>query len=215
MPVIISANSMRKACSVSRAGVGAPQSIVEQAGWKQGQDKVEIGFIADASCILISKPSRSEGAFLVSFANKRTQTGARIACEAFARNYLQAVTVLPRRIAPVVFNDGMWRVALFLENLPWQTEEFSQKGVENMPGDATGVYQLLGRGGAVLRVGEGKIRERMNNHLGDHLRLMPSVKAFRCLSLKTKEDGELLEKILLAQYEAEAGVLPALNEIRS
>jgi hypothetical protein len=215
MPVVISAKSMRKACSVSRAGVGAPQSIVEQAGWKQGQDKVEIGFISDATCVLISKPSQSDDAFLVSFANKRTQTGARIACEAFARNYLQALTVLPKRIAPIVFSDGNWRVALFLEDLLWQTDEFAKKGVENVSGDAIGVYQLLGRGGAVLRVGEGKIRERMNAHLGDHLRLMPSVKMFRYITVKMKEDAELLEKILIAKYEADAGVLPALNEIRS
>jgi len=193
-----------------------PQSVVEQAGWKQARDKVEIGYIPDVKCILISKASESPEGFLLTFANTRSKTGARIACQSFARGYLQAVTVLPKRnLRAIVFPDDRWKVALFLEELPWQTEEFSKKGVENVDKEALGVYHLLGRQSAILRVGQGKIKERINAHLNDQVRFMPTVKAFRYARIAVKEDAELLEKSLIAQYEAETGALPPLNDIRS
>lgn len=216
MPIIISAKSRQKSCSVSRAGIGIPQTIVQQMGWAQGKDKVEIGFIPDAKCVLISKPSKSPDAFLVAYANTRSRTGARIACQSFCRNYLSALTVLPnRRLTPVLFSDEKYRVALILEELPWQTEEFSKKGVGNVSNDVLGVYQLLGRQNAILRIGEGKVRERVNAHLLDHVRFLSVVKNFRYFQIILKEDAELLERILIAKYEAETGVLPPLNDIRS
>jgi hypothetical protein len=216
MPIIISAISRQKACSVSRAGIGAPQSVAEQAGWKQGQDKVEIGYIPDVKCVLVSKSSKSDDGFLVGYANTRSKTGARIACQSFCREYLQAVTILPKRhLMPVIFSDDKWRVPLFLEELPWLTEEFSKKGCEGIKNDAVGVYELLGRQNAILRVGEGKLRERLDAHLRDRLRFLPTTKAFRYFSVASKEDAELLERILIAQHEAKMGVLPPLNEIRS
>ena len=84
-----------------------------------------------------------------------------------------------------------------------------------MTNKTLGVYQLLGRQSTVLRVGEGKIKERINAHLADHLRFMPSVKAFRYARLTVKEDAELLERILIAQYEGDTGAIPPLNEIRA
>ena len=201
---------------MSRAGIGLPQPVVQQTGWRQGRDKVEIGYIPDAKVILIGKPSESEDSFLVAYANTRSKTGARIACQSFCRSYLQAVVVLPKRnLIPVIFDDEKWCTALFLEDLPWETEEFTKKGVEAVNNKTVGVYELLGRRTTVLRVGEGKIRERINAHLGDHVRFMPSVKSFRYAPLTMKEDAQLLERILIAQYEAYAGAIPPLNEIRS
>lgn len=216
MPILISAKSRQKACTVSRAAIGAPQSVVEQAGWHQGEDKVDVGYIPDVKIILISKPSDSEEAFRVTYANTRSKTGGRIACQSFCRGYLQAVVVLPKRnLIPIFFSDDKWRIALSLEDLPWQTEEFTKKGAETVNNEILGVYQLLGRQSTVLRVGEGKIKERVNAHLTDHIRFMPSVKAFRYVPLTMKEDAELLEKILIAQYEGETGAILPLNEIRS
>ncbi len=216
MPIIISAKARQKSCSVSRSGIGMPQTVVEQGGWHQGKDKVEIGYISDAKCILISKNSKNTDAFLVGYANTRFLTGARISCQAFTRGYLQAVVVLPiRNITPIIFSHDKWRLALILEELPWQTGEFSKKGVENIDNNLLGVYQLLGRQNTVLRIGEGKIKQRLNSHLADHRKLIPIVKAFRFATITMKEDAELLEKILIASYEAETGIIPPLNEIRA
>ena len=216
MPILISAKARQKACSVARAGIGVPQGVIEQAGWHQGKDKVEIGYIPDVKCILISKPLDSEDAFLITYANTRSKTGGRISCGAFCRGYLQAVVVLPKRnLIPTIFGDDKWRVAILLEDLPWQTEEFTKKGVENVTNNILGIYQLLGRQSTILRVGEGKIKERLNAHLADHLRFTPSVKAFRYARLTAKEDAELLERILIAEYEGETGAIPPLNEIRA
>lgn len=212
-PIKISAKSRQKTCSVSRAGIGIPQAIVEQVRWKQGEAKVEIAFIPDVKCILVSKPIKNEDAFVVSYANASRKTGARISCQAFVRNYLQAIVTLPKRVVPVIIkNDSRWCIALMLEEIEWEVEEFSKIGCEKVPRDGSGIYQLLGKGNAVLRVGEGRIKERINSHLQDHVRFLPAVKNFRFARINAKEDAELMEKILIFRYEAETGVIPPLNE---
>jgi hypothetical protein len=80
---------------------------------------------------------------------------------------------------------------------------------------AVGAYELLGTGDAVLRVGEGKIKDRMNAHLNDRRFAPPTVKAFRYLDLENAADGKILEKIRIEQYFAQTGVLPRFQEIRS
>ena len=214
-PIKVSARSKQKTCSVGRAGIGFPQAIVEKTGWLVG-DKIEVAFIPDVKCILLSNATESEDAFTLGYANARSKTGGRISCQAFVRNYLQALVALPRRnIVPVLLERSDWRVALLLEQINWQTGEFSKAGWENAPRDAIGVYELLGKGGAVLRIGEGRIRDRIKAHLDDPARFLPTVKMFRFVTLTDKTDTELLEKILIAQYEAETGVLPPFNDIRA
>src|SRR5690349_4500835 len=120
MPIIISAQSRQKACSVTRSGIGMPQPIVARAKWRQSQDKVEIAFIAETKCILVSKSTQSPDGFLISYANPQTKTGARIACQSFARNYLQAIADLPKKnLLPIIFPHDKWRLALILDELPW------------------------------------------------------------------------------------------------
>lgn len=215
-PIVISAKAKQRCVSISRAGIGVPQSVVDQTGWKQGKDKVEVGFIPDALCVLLGKSSESVDAFLVSYANARSKTGARIACQAFARNYLQALVALPKRnITPIVFGHDKWCVALLLEDVKWEHQEFSKAGADAVPKGWLGIYRLLGKRSAVLRIGEGIIRERVSSHLHDHVRFMPEVKNFQYARIAQKEDAEIMEKVLIAQYEADTGAIPPLNEIHA
>ena len=128
MPIIISAKPQQKFCSISRSGIGIPQSIVEKIGWKQEQDRVEVGYIPNAKCILLSKPIQSLDSFFIGFSNKDFRTGARIRCEAFVRNCIHSVVSLPKRdIVPIILSHDKWCLAFILEDLPQQFEEFSEE----------------------------------------------------------------------------------------
>jgi hypothetical protein len=123
---------------------------------------------------------------------------------------------LPKKnLVPLFLRDSEWTVALPLEPIDWVREDFSKAGVSKISRGAVGAYELLGTGDAVLRVGEGKIKDRMNAHLNDRRFAPPTVKAFRYLDLENAADGKILEKIRIEQYFAQTGVLPRFQEIRS
>ena len=214
-PLIIIARSDSEVCSVSRSGIGMVQAVVKQTRWKIG-NMIKVGFIEKAKCILLRSDAK-KGGFKLAYANTRTNTGGRIFCQAFIRNYLQTIVELPvSNIIPVFPKGTEWTLALFLDNnLEWDREEFSKAGSNKIPKDVVGVYELLGNGDAVLRVGEGKIRDRINMHLKDQRFAPPEVKAFRYLVLDDSEDGKIMEQVLISEFEAETGVLPRFQEIRS
>ncbi len=134
----------------------------------------------------------------------------------FISNYLQTLVELPiKNIIPVFLKNSDWKMALVLEPIQWQKDEFSKTGANKVPKDSIGVYELLGNGDAVLRVGEGKIKERFNAHLSDKRFSPPTVKAFRYVALDDSDDGKIMEKVRIAEYEAETGVLPRFQEIRA
>lgn len=87
--------------------------------------------------------------------------------------------------------------------------------VNKIPKNDVGIYELLGRGDAVLRIGEGKLYERLNTHLKDKRFAPPAVKGVRYVALNETVDGQLFEKIRITQFENMAGVLPRFQEIRA
>jgi hypothetical protein len=213
-PIIVQNRSNLPVCSVSRAGIGMMQAVVEQAGWNMG-DMIEVGFIEKAKCILL-RPSRGNDGFKLAYSNANKETGGRIFCNAWIRNYLQTVVELPKKnLVPIITKSSEWTMVLLLEKFEWSQEEFSKSGVNAVPKDIVGIYELLGKGDAVLRVGEGIIKDRINAHLKDSRFAPPTVKSFRYLALDDPIDGKILEKVLIAKYENEAGVLPRFQEIRA
>ena len=213
-PLVIRPQVGMGVCSVTRSGIGLTQTVVERTRWKVN-DKIQIAFIEKARVILLRSVEEAES-FKLAYMNTRSKTGGRISCLSFIRNYLQTVVELPKKkLAPVFLPNSEWTLGIPLQTIVWQKEEFSKSGVASVPSDAVGVYELLGPGNAVLRVGEGKIRERINSHLADKRFAPPAVKAFHYLALEDPEDGKILEKMRIAEYEAETGVLPRFQEIRA
>ena len=131
MPIIISAKPQQKFCSISRAGIGIPQPIIEKIGWRQGHDRIEVGYIPNANCVLLSKPTQSLDSFFVAFSNKDFRTGAHISCQAFVRNYLRSAVSLPKKdITPILFPHDKWCMAFILGEFPQQFEDFSEEDGE-------------------------------------------------------------------------------------
>jgi hypothetical protein len=213
-PLIVQNRTNLPVCSVSRAGIGMVQAVVEQASWNI-DDRIEVGFIEKAKCILLRKTHGNDG-FKLAYSNANKKTGGRIGCNAWVRNYLQTVVELPKKNLIPVFTKGAdWTIALLLEDFDWIQEEFSKLGVNTVPKDTAGIYELLGKGDAVLRVGEGIIKDRINAHLKDSRFAPPTVKSFRYIALSDPIDGKILERVLIAKYENEVGVLPRFQEIRA
>jgi hypothetical protein len=107
-----------------------------------------------------------------------------------------------------------------LEETNWEfEEEFSKAGLERMKQrvnkEAVSCYVLLGTRDKILRYGHGQLVNRLETHLSDTARFMPLTKKFRAIVFDCKEDAEIFEKVLIAQYELETGMIPPLNEIRS
>ena len=213
-PLIVKPQVGMDVCSVTRSGIGLSQGVVTQAGWKVN-DIIQVGFIDKAKCILLRCAEGGDG-FKLAFANTRTRTGGRLSPMSFIRNYLQTVVALPKKkLVPVFLRSDEWTVAIPLDRIEWEKQEFSKAGGNTVPREAIGVYELLGAGDAVLRVGEGRIRDRIAAHLTDPRFSPPTVKAFRYVRVDDEADGKTLEKMRIAQYEAETGVLPRFQEIRA
>ena len=137
-------------------------------------------------------------------------------CRSFITNYLQTIVELPKKnIVPVFLKNTDWTMGLMLEAIEWEKADFSKTGVNTVSRDVVGVYELLGKGDAVLRVGEGKIKDRINAHLQDKRFAPPTVKAFRYVVLDSTDDSKILEQIRIEEYERETGILPRFQEIRA
>jgi hypothetical protein len=214
VPIIVKHKANSEVCSVARAGIGMVQAVVERAKWTIGE-RIQVGFIENSKCLLLRSVTGQDG-FKLAYANTRKKTGGRIFCNAFIRNYLATIIELPKKsIQPLFLRGSEWGVALLLEPLNWKHEEFSKSGSNAVAKDAIGVYELLGKADVVLRIGEGKIRDRINSHLQDSRFAPPNVKSFRYFELSDPVDAQLMEKVLIEEHESSVGVLPRFQEIRA
>jgi hypothetical protein len=191
------------------------QSVVDHAKWKIGE-KIQVGFINNANALLFRTVSGEDEGFKLGYSDAKKKTGGRIGVKSFVRNYLATVVTLPKKnLSPIFLTGTDWQMALFLEPIKWSKSEFSKSGLDALKKDDVGAYELLGTGDAVLRIGEGRVRDRINAHLQDQRFAPPTVKAFRCLLLSDAEDSKVLERILIDEYINNIGVLPRFQEIKA
>ena len=78
-PIIVKPQTAAQVCSVSRAGIGMFQAVVDETGWKIGS-KIQIAFIESVRCILLrslkDKDNNNEG-FKFVYSDHRHKTGGR------------------------------------------------------------------------------------------------------------------------------------------
>ena len=214
MAMIIKNKASVDVCSVTNAGIGMMSGVVKNAGWKIG-DIIQVGFIENAACMIFGKHAGNTG-FKLAYANKQKKTGGKIYCVSFIQNYLQTLFEIPKKnISPVNLSNTGWDMGLILDEPEWSVDGFTKSDVNKINKNEVGVYELLGKGDAVLRIGEGKIYERLNTHLKNKRFAPPAIKAFRYVALNEPADGQLFEKIRITQFENMAGVLPRFQEIRA
>ena len=214
MVIIVRHKADLEVCTVSRDGVGMVRAVVERLRWNIGE-RVTVGFIEHANCMLFRSTSGDDG-FRLAYSNTRKKTGGRVYCNSFIRNYIATLVTLPKKnLAPVFLQGADWQLALLLDPISWISEEFSKNGVNGVGKDAIGIYQLLGKGEVVLRIGEGRIRVRINSHLLDQRFAPPMVKTFRYFVLADSTDAQLMEKILIEEHLNNIGVLPRFQKIKA
>ena len=219
MPVyhLIPARNLQT-CSVSEDGViGLPRVIIEQLAWPV-PSKVAVDYLLDPLLLLLRRadPSQQAGYTLDYQTRPAThRTGTKITCRVLAKTILRPRIVLPiRGLAPIFLPTGPYALALILESLPWVTLDFSQTGIKAIADPLKGVYQLLDPSGNIVRIGEGSLAARLREHLKD-ARLTSGAHSLQYFPLADKEETQLWERVLLAQYEQQTGQLPLFNRIRA
>ncbi|SRR5258708_18086543 len=206
-------------CSVSADGtVSFPKSIIEQVGWRATR-KIAVSYIPEPLVLLLRPAELNRPGFTLSYNDHARKgldkPGGRLSCSKFTKEILRPRLALPARgIAPIILKNGQTQLALMLQLPTWITESFSMAGCQNIPSGIKGVYQLISSEEEILRIGEGTIQTRIKEHLKDE-RLARMASAIRYCVLADKEETSTIEKVLIAQYEAEYGELPSFNRIRA
>jgi hypothetical protein len=214
MPIIIKNALKMDYCSVTSSGVGMTTGVVTASKWKIG-DTIKVGFIENSACIIFGK-SNGANCFKLSYANQKKKTGGKIYCLSFICGYLKTTYEIPKKnLVPTFLKNGSWQLALIIEEPLWNNIEFSKLSVNKIDKQLVGVYQLTGKGGGVLRIGEGRLYDRLNTHLADTRFTPPVVQGIQYLSLTNQEDGKIMEKVLIQRFEDMAGVLPKFQEVRA
>ncbi|MBZ0300999.1 MAG: hypothetical protein K8J31_14725 [Anaerolineae bacterium] len=203
-------------CAISAEGtLSLPQSVMDALNWQVG-DEIAASYIPRPITLLLRAAPDGHPGYKLSYLSRspRGRRGGKLTCRAFTNHILRRRVPLPQRqVPPALLTHSAYELALLLEPVPWITVECSMTGCQAVPADLTGVYQLLDGDQVPLKIGEGLIQARLREHLLDE----PLVRLARMLQYYPlpKDDSRILEKVLLALYEAERGSLPMFNAIRA
>ncbi|MBK8024773.1 MAG: GIY-YIG nuclease family protein [Chloroflexi bacterium] len=203
------------ACYINSEGrLFLPAPTLDSLKWKHGT-AIALAYLADPLTLLLRDDADGNGFTLMRRAGPTNTQSPRgvVTCTGFTNGVLRSRVALPlRNIKPIVLKNATHKLALQLEAPTWTREEFSQAGRQNVPPGAKGVYQLLDANEQVLRIGEGAINSRIGQHLKNS-EFISAVRYFRYYSLADKEEMQIFEQVLLANYEMSAGKLPVLNTL--
>lgn len=148
-------------------------------------------------------------------ANGPVGKGGKITCYQFTRNTLAKRVSLPlHNLYPIFVENGGLHLAIILEQISWIEMEFSKAEAQKVPTDIVGVYQILSGDGKVIKIGEGVVRKRTEDHLKDEA-LAKAGRSFRYFRQVDKDESARMERILLAEHEQIWGCLPQFNMRRS
>lgn len=203
-------------CTVNPDGtISLPQRVIDGLSWQIG-DEIAASYIPSPITLLLRAAPAGHPGYKLSYLsrNGQSRSGGKLNCRAFTNHVLRPKVPLPQRnVQPVLLRSGDYDLALLFEAIPWMSVDCSMAGCQQIPTGATGVYQLLGSDHAPLKIGEGAVQNRLREHLRDE-RLVRLARTMQYIILP-KEDGVILEKVLLALYEDQHQVLPPFNAIRA
>lgn len=93
-------------------------------------------------------------------------------------------------------------------NKKWS--KYSKENVSNIVNNL-GVYEIANSKGETVYIGQGKIRDRLNEHflIGSHP--IPQGAQFRYKETNSKERAEQRERVELDKYEKQTGKPPRYN----
>jgi hypothetical protein len=207
----------RDGCWINTSGlINFGQDVMDAFGWQVG-DTIAVQYIERPLTLLLwheEDPARRSFKLSYLSRNQEGTSGGKLSMRAFTRRILTPRVQVPlENLKPVRLNGNPYEMGLLLEAPTWQEDSFSLAGVQRVPGDCVGVYDILGPQREVLRIGEGLVRQRLGAHL-KHESLAAVGRWLRYMPLDA-DDSAVLEKILLGLYEADHGQLPPFNAIRA
>ena len=200
-----------------------PRRVMERLGWHV-PSRVRVEYLLDKhhpAVPLLMFFSIDEDAYNQGYSlsylyrNDTGGTGGKIRCTRLAKQIIAPRIALPIfEIAPIYPATNLCDVVLMLSTPTWTKLEFTMAGVQSVPTNQLGVYHILGDEDKPVKIGQGVVSSRLQQHLKDD-RFVRAGKSARYLLVSEKEDAVTLEQVCLAQHENLYGVLPELNPIRA
>jgi hypothetical protein len=215
-PVDLYPKGKTQACSITAEGLlSLPQRVLERLGWAAGLE-LAIRYVPEPLVLLLWPSPSDRPGFKLSYLSRSAgqPRGGKLTCRAFTRQVLQTRILLPKMdLQPVYLHHPPYELALPLEEPAWQSAALTVSGLQAIPSEGIGVYEVLGVNDRVLRIGQGLLGDRLPTHLKDEP-LAQSGQQVRYVLLD-KPDAVIMEKVRLAQYEEMHGKLPPFNAIHA
>lgn len=202
------------ACSISDDGtINLPHGVLATLGWKH-RDRIAWHWLESPLLLLFQASQSRENSFQLNYLNKKgtSVTGGKLGSLPFTRDVLRKRVVLPKSGIIPIYPDKRFPLALLLEEPAWIDGDYTKQGILSVTHKKLGAYQLLDADMVIVKIGEGKVIERLDEHLRTNR--YPKVVTFQYVELETKEESTLLEDILLTRFRQEHGKLPEYNQIK-
>lgn len=217
MPVEVRRNTGSTTVGIQKDGtLSLSRGVCNRLGYKPG-DSILFYYIDKGPLLILLKKVQAEpDTFRLSYLYKSSsgESGCKIRSKPFYDEVLKPRVRLPKvHLKPIIPNNWIYDVGVFIEDIDWQRAEFSRNGRETIDKNRIAVYRLISSREKILRFGEGNLLDRFADHLGDTT-LVKEVSFIEWAYVRDKEDAQIIQRLLLEQYINQYGVLPELNDRR-
>jgi hypothetical protein len=202
----------RSTCRLGADGrLSIPQAVLDDLGWRV-RERFELFYTKDPLIMHIT-PHPHEY-ILRSLNTGDNPSGGLLTFSGFANNIASPRVKLPKeRLLPIPVpkREGL---TLMLSEPLWVEKPFSAAGSQSVNSDVIGVYRIRNSRNHTLRIGQGNIRSRINEHLRNDA-IVKKAKTFQHAKVDPERDIEFIERVLLARFVQKYGELPEFNPIQA
>jgi hypothetical protein len=201
--------------------ISVPVEAMEKLGW-QYEDEIASQVIAEPLCLLLWRATAGRSGYTLhpNGAKPKNGTGSgKLSMSYFIKHYLEGKvcsleTDAPIDVVPSYIDFSPYQVALMFKEPQWaEIIPFVPATINTIRPEDFGIYFLLSRQGTPLKIGKGRLIDRLKAHHGEAQKreLVTHVRYF----VTHVELIRVLEKIYIARHVAEYGDLPLFNKINA
>jgi hypothetical protein len=201
--------------------ISVPADAMERLGW-QYEDEIASRVIAEPLSLLLWRATAGRSGYTLHPNGAKPKKGigsGKLSMSYFINHYLEGKlykleTDAPIDVAPAYIDFSHYQVALMFKEPSWaEIIPFLPTNINAIRAEDFGIYFLLSRQGTPLKIGLGRLIERLKTHHSDNQKrdLVTHVRYF----VAHVELLRVLEKIYIARHVAEYGDLPLFNKINA
>lgn len=201
--------------------ISVPVEAMERLGW-QYEDEIASRVIAEPLSLLLWRATAGRSGYTLHPNGAKPKNGigsGKLSMSYFIKHYLERKvytleTDAPIDIVPIYIDFSPYQVALMFKEPNWaEIIRFVPTTFNNIRAEDYGIYFLLSRQGTTLKIGRGRLIDRLKAHHSEAQKreLVSHVRYF----VAHVELLRILEKIYIARHIAEYGDLPLFNKINA